>query len=556
MNKNIIISILIILILFSFTATSFCADIGIMPLSITTDDFTGIQQLLEGALINAGYISKAYLDKDLSKDDAHSFYFVYDDHRTDENAGFDVIIILTGQSSIVQGSNAFYIKDMNNQEQVVNKTSATSDWRSDVHIKYCHVSYKWQVDNYQNFSYSRTDGKGEHNINELFNITTANYSNLLFVSNNYLSRFKTIFPNFENHNIMEDVSTEFDWDNINNLQYMSYYPGDLLVNISGVLYVNSFDWVLYKNVGEEQEEVIRLKLNKNSNYWFEDDQIFNIPTLYLKSLCENGSSYTVKHEYFSSRFCYSVVDNNFTYTGDKFVIDSGVPPDNPTNPDNDKTNQIVGSITESNDKVINAINDQNETNKGIFETIKSIVNFLNPLSEDFFVYKLIALLLDMLKSLFIPSEDFFSNYIDELNQQFSDTFGILYYPVDLLIDFLNRVGCISESSSVIKIPQFDISFMGYQATIIQEFTFDFNSMLTNDTLKRLHDMYLVFVDILLWLGIVYLASDCVREILGGMSNTIPDFEDTEKYKELQTTKDYYRKMRVSNNHKNNMKNNK
>ena len=259
----------------------------------------------------------------MSKDDAHSFYFVYDDHRTDEDAGFDVIIILTGQSSIVRGSNGFYIKDMNNQEQVVNKTSATSDWRSDVHIKYCHVSYKWQVDNYQNFSYSRTDGKGEHNINELFNITTANYSNLLFVSNNYLSRFKTIFPNFENHNIMEDVSTEFDWDNINNLQYMSYYPGDLLVDISGVLYVNSFDWVLYKNVGEEQEEVLRLKLNKNSNYWFEDDQIFNIPTLYLKSLCENGSSYTVKHEYFSSRFCYSVVDNNFTYTGDKFVIEIG-----------------------------------------------------------------------------------------------------------------------------------------------------------------------------------------------------------------------------------------
>lgn len=126
-------------------------------------------------------------------------------------------------------------------------------------------------------------------------------------------------------------------------------------------------------------------------------------------------------------------------------------------------------------------------------------------------------MLNALKSLFIPSEDFFTNWLDDLNSYFGDTFGILYYPFELLIDFLNRISTISDSgTAILSIPSFNIDFMGYHATLFNSFTFDFNSILTNDTYKNIHTIYLTVVDIILWLGVVYLAAKCLQTVLGGM----------------------------------------
>lgn len=104
-----------------------------------------------------------------------------------------------------------------------------------------------------------------------------------------------------------------------------------------------------------------------------------------------------------------------------------------------------------------------------------------------------------------------------MNSYFGDTFGILYYPFELLIDFLNRISTISESgTAVLSVPAFNIDFMGYHATLFEAFTFDFNSILTNDTYKNIHNIYLTVVDIILWLGVVYLAAKCLQNVLGGM----------------------------------------
>ena len=40
----------------------------------------------------------------------------------------------------------------------------------------------------------------------------------------------------------------------------------------------------------------------------------------------------------------------------------------------------------------------NQTNKNIFETIKEVLSYINPFSENFFVYKLIELLINAIKS--------------------------------------------------------------------------------------------------------------------------------------------------------------
>ena len=91
------------------------------------------------------------------------------------------------------------------------------------------------------------------------------------------------------------------------------------------------------------------------------------------------------------------------------------------------------------------LEEQNKTSKGIWDTIIEVVSYINPASENFFVYKLIDLLIDALKSLFVPDEEFLNTWISDMNDWISDRLGIVYYPVDLVIDFLTRIGNISKS---------------------------------------------------------------------------------------------------------------
>ena len=128
--------------------------------------------------------------------------------------------------------------------------------------------------------------------------------------------------------------------------------------------------------------------------------------------------------------------------------------------------------------------------------------------------------------------------------------GILYYPFEILIDFLNRVTQISNNNTaIIRVPEFSLDFFGNRIIIFNAINYDFNSLLTNDTFKTVHDFYLIFVDIILWLGLVYLAQNCLKSILGGMSNEISDqiYEsqsderDYSNYVQHQKTKERYRK---------------
>lgn len=63
-----------------------------------------------------------------------------------------------------------------------------------------------------------------------------------------------------------------------------------------------------------------------------------------------------------------------------------------------------------------------DTEKGIWETVKSILSYINPFSENFFAYKLIDLLIDALKAmfkfLFIPSEERFTALTETVTSKF------------------------------------------------------------------------------------------------------------------------------------------
>lgn len=183
--------------------------------------------------------------------------------------------------------------------------------------------------------------------------------------------------------------------------------------------------------------------------------------------------------------------------------------------------------------------------KGIWETIKEMLSFINPLSENFFAYKLVDLLIDALISLFVPSSEFFNNWVADLNTYFGDRFGLLYYPIELVIEFLNRIYNISESLDsgfIISFP--DLKLM--DTVLIPSYSFDFAVFLENETFKNVYDIYLVCVDVILIFGLLILCSNVFAEVFGGkfIDDVVDSMQADEvsykRYERHQNNKQRYR----------------
>ena len=167
-------------------------------------------------------------------------------------------------------------------------------------------------------------------------------------------------------------------------------------------------------------------------------------------------------------------------------------------------------INDKLDQQTDAIKENTETNKGIWETIKDILSYINPFSENFFVYKLIELLVEAIKSLFIPSDDFLGTYFTDLKEWFSDRLGFLFYPFELVIDILNMILDIDFSEPVFNIP--DITEPFSNKKLISETTFKFNDLLENNTFDTIHSIYLVCVDVFVVFGLVNLFRKKYEEV--------------------------------------------
>lgn len=174
----------------------------------------------------------------------------------------------------------------------------------------------------------------------------------------------------------------------------------------------------------------------------------------------------------------------------------------------------------------NLLEEQHETSKGIWGTLKEVVSYLNPLSDNFFVFKLIDLLIDALKALFIPSTEYFSNWFTDLNDSFADQFGILYYPISVVIDFLGKLdNVLQETAPIIKTPEFKLSFMGFSATLLPAIEYNFNDLLANATFANVHKFYLFFVNVIFTIGLIAFCSKVATEIFGGVDDSVNSYMD-------------------------------
>ena len=91
-------------------------------------------------------------------------------------------------------------------------------------------------------------------------------------------------------------------------------------------------------------------------------------------------------------------------------------------------------------------------------------------------------IIDFIVGIFVPDENFFSNMFSIVNEFFGTKFGVLYYPIEVVLDFLNRFYQAltnDDGTAVINVPE--LKFM--DVVLIPAFTFDFYSILEDDTFK-------------------------------------------------------------------------
>lgn len=159
----------------------------------------------------------------------------------------------------------------------------------------------------------------------------------------------------------------------------------------------------------------------------------------------------------------------------------------------DQTNEELGSVNDNLEKA-------EETRKGIWETIKDLPNaFLN-----------------MLKSLFIPDDNYFSDWFNELKEFFELKLGFLATPFTIVIDFVNKYLELDSSDDIIiNIPNITVPNFE-EHIIIEATTFNWSDLLkSKEALNTLWQLYLAFVDVFLILNFIGLCETKYNRIFGG-----------------------------------------
>lgn len=173
----------------------------------------------------------------------------------------------------------------------------------------------------------------------------------------------------------------------------------------------------------------------------------------------------------------------------------------------DSSSGTTGSTTldDLNNNINNSIND---LNNNIENTILGTKNESGEREGG-----LVGNLLEGIKNFFIPSDEFFSDYFEELNNWFSDRLGLLYFPIDFIINFLNRIYSSEFNDVVFNIPDIYIPLFEDTEPIIPAYEFNFNEFISsNENLLTIYNMYLLVVDgIIIW-GLISLLTKKYEEV--------------------------------------------
>lgn len=96
--------------------------------------------------------------------------------------------------------------------------------------------------------------------------------------------------------------------------------------------------------------------------------------------------------------------------------------------------------------------------------------------------------------------------------------GILFYPIDVTFEFFERLSKIETKEPSITVPTVREYFT--QAVIINGFTFSLNDVLQNETINQVYNIYLMFVDFIIYCLLFGLLYKVFKEFfnVGGLFN--------------------------------------
>jgi len=167
---------------------------------------------------------------------------------------------------------------------------------------------------------------------------------------------------------------------------------------------------------------------------------------------------------------------------------------------------IKDGVTGLADKVRTKFNDIGESIWGFFSNpIQSIRDGINNFGNT-------------IKSAFVPSSEWLMSYVNNQADWLSDKLGALYYPIDLVVDVLQRMQNLNVPEPVIKLPEIKFSIMGKQIKLMDGVNYNLKTEIQRiPEVANLHSLYLNMVDVILVFCLMRLAYIKLNAILGGVN---------------------------------------
>lgn len=168
--------------------------------------------------------------------------------------------------------------------------------------------------------------------------------------------------------------------------------------------------------------------------------------------------------------------------------------------------------------------DLTNTNNKIDEVKNTIISTIGGVEEnesgDIVGFTgLVGSLFKLIKSVFIPSDDFLQNYWNDLSGFFQSKLGFLWDVVLFVPNFFQNIidacNAIDPNGSIVfEIPELSTpDFQGGEVIILESFTWDFTSFLNdNANISELYYLYLNLIDFLVAIALISYALDTIASI--------------------------------------------
>lgn len=175
-----------------------------------------------------------------------------------------------------------------------------------------------------------------------------------------------------------------------------------------------------------------------------------------------------------------------------------------TNNQNQNTDKVIQNQKENTDKVIK--NQDENTDKVVKNQDENTTKVTEKLED--VKTGIINGIIEGLKNLFIPSDDFFKSYFDDLYSWFGERLGFLSFPIDLLAELAEMFLGSSSTDCILTLPSFSIS--GFM--LWEESTFNLTSFL-NENFKFVLDAIKLGTSVILVFNFIHLCERKWEEVM-------------------------------------------